>query len=68
MGLTISDAIRIGMINGKGEARREMGMSYTKAVSIPRTISESVDLFRNHKSYGLTAEELYQVKEQLNTK
>lgn len=58
--LSISDSIRIGMINGKGEARRRLGLDYVKVVPVPRTLSESIDLHRNYKSYGLTADELHE--------
>ena len=56
--MTISDAIRIAKINGEGEARRQMGMSYVKVVPVPRTIGETADLCLKRESLGLTAEEL----------
>lgn len=59
--MRLSDAINLAMINGKGEARRRMGMDYVKAVPIPRTVSEAADLVLNHETYGLTTEELYKV-------
>ena len=59
--MTISDSIKIARINGEGEARRQMGMSYTKVVPVPRTIGEAADLCLKRESYGLTAEELSKV-------
>lgn len=66
--LTISDAIRMAQINGKGEARRQQGLSYIKAAPVARTISESVDLAMNHEKYGLTAKETSKFLEMMNGK
>jgi hypothetical protein len=66
MGMTISDAIRIGMANGIGEARRQAGMSYSKLVPVPNTIADAVDLAMNHKKYGLTGDETAKALDMIN--
>ena len=64
--LTITDAIRMAQINGKGEARRQQRLSYIKAAPVARTISDSVDLVSNHEKYGLTATETSKFLELMN--
>ena len=60
-GDTLREAIEMGMINGEGEARRRLGMGYTKIVPVPNTIGERLKLMADHEKYGLTLDEVHQV-------
>ena len=64
--LTISDAIRMARINGKGEADKRCGQSYVKAAPIAQTIADTCDLVLNHEKYGLTGMETSKFLEMMN--
>lgn len=64
--MTIEQAIRMAMVNGEGEARKQAGMSYTKMAYRPQTISDAIDLAQNHKKYGLSSKEYYDLAKVMN--
>ena len=56
--MTMSEAVMFARINGEGEARRQMGLSYTKIVPVPNTLAGTADLILNREKYGLTDKEV----------
>jgi hypothetical protein len=66
--MTLEQSLRMAMVNGRGEARKQAGMSYTKMAYKPRTIAEAADLALNHKKYGLSSDEYCELAKIMNNK
>ena len=66
--MTLEQSIRMAMVNGKGEARKQCGMSYVKMAYKPQRIADAADLALNHKKYGLSGEETSTLMKVMNGK
>ena len=64
--MTLEQSLNMAMVNGRGEARRRLGLGYEKMAYKPQTIADAVDLTMNHEKYGITSKESNEFTKMMN--